>query len=197
MTLIAVLASLIVPATAAAHHPRGATTFERAFPAESRLCAKVAGGNVPTPLVGSEAQVQEACTALHTAFDAAVAMLTGAPTADALKAAIAQAREQVEAACGPDATDVRACDEALFEAHAILKQATRGKHRGKRAYKRAIRQARHEFRRSIKSLLYAGEFVKRQPKPDEPSDDDAPKGDAPSGDEPSGDEPDKDAPTDD
>jgi hypothetical protein len=189
ITLLAVFVGLLVPATAAAHHPRGVPTFERAFPGESRLCARVADGDVPPALVGSEAQVQEACTALHAAFDAAIAGATGAPDADALKAAIAQAREAVEAACGPDATDVQACDDALHEAHDALKDAARGNHRAKRAYKRALREARRDFRVAIKSLAHGGEFDKHhEPKPEEPGDspagDDAPNGDAPTGDTP-------------
>jgi hypothetical protein len=213
LTFFALLACLVVPATAAAHH--GPTTFERAFPGESRLCAAVAGDHVPAPLQGSEAQVTEACTALHSAFDAALAGMTGAPNADALKAAMADALAGVQSACGPDATDPQACDDALHEAHDALKNAKRGTRHGKRAFKRAIRQARHDFRDAIRPLLQSGDGERHghgfghghgHGHGDDPAGDDAPTGDgdAPKGDDPpagddapTGDGPSTDVPTDD
>src|SRR6059058_5281575 len=110
LTLLALAGALAVPATAAAHHGRGADsgtpTFERTFRFESRLCAAADAGTLPAPLQGSEAQVKAACAALHSAFDAAVAAAgTAAPGTDAFKSAIADARAKVEAACGADATD--------------------------------------------------------------------------------------------
>lgn len=199
ITLFVLVAALAAPATAAAH--RGPSTFERAFPAESRLCAALAAGHVPTPLLGSEAQVTEACTALKSAYDAATAAAGGAPTADSAKSAIADARAQVEAACGEDATDPEACAAALRQAHKTLTSAGRGKHRAKRAYRRAIEEARHAFRRAIKPLVQ-GKWHKHdgEDRPDAAHGDvptDAPTGDTPHGDEPAEDAPSGDAPTDD
>ena len=154
MTLIALVVAALVPSTAAAKH--GPPTFERTFPAESRLCAAVAAGHVPVPLQGSEAQVTDACTALHAAYDAAVAAATGAatPDADALKSAMADAIAQVQAACGPDATDPEACGQALQQAHEALKAARHGNKDAKHAYRRAIETARHAFRQALRPLKH-------------------------------------------
>ena len=107
LTLLALLGALAAPATAAAHHGHGNSgtpTFERVFRFEARLCAAVDAGKVPTPLQGSEAQVKGACTALHSAFDAAVAAAGAGTDASAMKEAVAQ----VQTACGGDAVDSEA-----------------------------------------------------------------------------------------
>ena len=159
MTVLGLMSALALPAMAAAHHGHGNSgtpTFERVFRGEARLCAAVDAGKVPTPLQGSEAQVKEACTALHTAFDAAVAAAGAGTDASALKDAVAN----VQAACAGDTVDREACADALRDAYKALKTSRRG---DKRAYKRALNQARRDFRNAIKPLIHR----------------DAPAGDAP------------------
>ena len=173
MTLLGLVSALALPASASAHH--GAPTFERTFRFESRLCAMVDAGKVPVPLQGSEAQVKEACTALHSAFDAAVSG-AGGDNGAALKEAVGQ----VQTACGGDAVDRGACADALRNAYKQLKSSRRG---NKRAYKRALREAQRAFRQSIKALLHHEEPKHEEPKPDEPAGDE-PTGDAPTGDAP-------------
>ena len=187
MTILCVVSALALPATAAAHHGHGNSgtpSFERTFRGESRLCAAVAAGNVPTPLQGSEAQVTAACTALHAAFDAAVGAASAGTDASALKGAVGQ----VQAACGGETVDPQACADALRGAYGALKTSGHG---DKHAYRRAINQARRDFRHAVKPLIHRGAT-----KPEEPSGD-APTGDSPTGDAPSGDKPAVGAPTDD
>jgi hypothetical protein len=186
LTLLALAVAALVPSAAAAKHGQP-NTFERTFPAESRLCAAVAAGNVPTPLQGSETQVTDACTALHAAYDAAVAAVTGTATPDAaaLKTAMADAIAQVQAACGPDATDPEACGAALQQAHEALKAARHGNKDAKHAYRQAIETARHAFRQALRPLKHGPNGVDRPH---------APKG--PHGDNTQGNDGTTDAPTD-
>jgi hypothetical protein len=180
ITLFALVVALSAPATAAAH--KGPSTFERTFRAESRLCAAVAAGNVPTPLQGHEAEVTAACDALHAAYDAAAAAATAGAGGSALKDAVAQ----VQTACAGDTVDPETCADALRNAYKSLKSDRRGNHGAKKAYRRAIEEARHTFRRAIKSLIAPGWHKHEEPKPDAPSTDatdgDGPKPDAPTDD---------------
>src|SRR5438046_1417036 len=154
MTLIGLALAALVPGTAVAKHGQP-NTFERTFPAESRLCAMVAAGHVPMPLQGDEAQVTAACTALHAAYDAAVSAATGAaPTTDANKTAMADALAQVQAACGPDATDMEACGQALEQAREALHSARHDNRDAKHAFRQAIETARHAFRDALRPLKH-------------------------------------------
>jgi hypothetical protein len=182
MTVLGLMSALALPATAAAHHGHGNSgtpTFERVFRFEARLCAAVDAGNAPTPLQGSEAQVKEACTALHAAFDAAVSAAGAGTDATALKDAVAT----VQTACAGDTVDQEACADALRGAYKALKTSRRG---DKHAYKRALNQARRDFRDAIKPLIH-----REATKPVEPGDNGA------TGDVPSHDKPALGAPTDD
>src|SRR4051794_33180388 len=178
ITLLALLGALAAPATAAAHH--GPTTFEQTFRAESRLCSAVAAGNAPAPLKGHEAEVTAACTALHSAYDAAVA---AAPTTATGNTALKDAVAKVQTACAGDSVDPEACAHALGDAYKALRSGGDGDHSAKRAYRQAIEQARHTFRRAVYALVGPG-LHKHD-------------GDAPHGDEPAGDAPAAHAPTDD
>lgn len=172
MTLLGLVAALALPATAAAHRGHGNSgtpSFERVFRFEARLCAAADAGQLPVPLQGSEAQVKDACTALHTAFDAAVAGAAAGTDASALKDAVAQ----VQAACGGDTVDAGACADALRGAYKALKTSHRG---DRHAFNRALAQARHDFRDAIKPLIHH-----EATHPQEPTND-APTGDAPTND---------------
>src|SRR4051794_41772251 len=95
MTILGLVSALALPAAAAAHHGHGNSgtpSFERAFRFEARLCAAADAGKLPTPLQGSEAQVKEACTALHSAFDAAVGGANGGTDTSARKRAVRDGR---------------------------------------------------------------------------------------------------------
>src|SRR4051794_16355232 len=157
LTLLALAVTALVPSAAVARHGHP-NTFERTFPAESRLCAAVAAGHVPVPLQGSEAAVTDACTALQAAYDAAVAAATtiAAPTTDASNSALTEALAEVQTACAGDAVDPEACDEALQQVHEALHQARHDRRSGKRAYRRAIETARHAFRDSLRGLKVDG-----------------------------------------
>jgi hypothetical protein len=212
LTLLVLAVTALVPSAAIAKHGHP-NTFERTFPAESRLCAAVAAGHVPVPLQGSEAAVTDACTALHAAYDAAAAAAMGtAPTTDGGNSAVTDALAQVQTACGGDTVDPEACDQALQQVHQALRDARHGRKSTKRAYRRAIETARRAFRQSLHGLKVDrphghGHGGQDQPQggdqpqgDDQPSGDDAPQGDdSPSGDDaPQSDTPDDgpaDAPT--
>src|SRR3954453_10421082 len=94
LTTLFLLGALAVPGLAAAKP--GDRDFQHPFPAASRLCQRVADGNAPHRLAGSEEQGPPARAPPQSAHDAAVA---AAPGRDALEQAIEDAKASVQSAC--------------------------------------------------------------------------------------------------
>jgi hypothetical protein len=135
LTTLLLTAALAVPGVAAAKP--GDRDFQHTFPVASRLCEKHA----------DDQQVTEACDALHAAYDAAVA---AAPSTDALKQAIADAKASVQEACQGE--DRSGCREALKAARSSVRSARQDYREAARGYHEAIRTARQAFWTTIKGL---------------------------------------------
>ena len=145
LTTLFLMAALAVPGVAAAKP--GDRDFQHTFPLASRLCQRVADGNVPHRFADSADQVTAACGTLQSAYDAAVA---AAPSRDALEQAIADAKAAVEPACQGD--DRSGCDSAMQEARASVKSARQAYREAARGYHEAIRTARQAFWSTVKGL---------------------------------------------
>jgi len=145
LTMLFLLGALAVPGLAAAKP--GDRDFQHTFPAASRLCQRVADGNAPHRLAGSEDQVTAACATLQSVYDAAVA---AAPGRDALEQAIEDAKASVQSACQGE--DRSACRSARQAARASVKSARQSYRESARGYHAAIREARTAFWTTVKGL---------------------------------------------
>jgi hypothetical protein len=146
LTTLFLLGALAAPGLAAAKP--GDRDFQHTFPVASRLCQRVADGNAPHRLAGSEDQVTAACGTLQSAYDASVA---AAPGRDALEQAITDAKASVQAACQGE--DRSGCRAALQAARASVQSARQSYREGARGYHDAIHEARKAFWTSLEGLV--------------------------------------------
>ena len=146
LTTLFLMGALAVPGVAAAKP--GDRDFQHTFPVASRLCQRVADGNTPRRLAGSEDQITAACGTLQSAYDTAVA---AAPGRDALEQAITDAKAAAQAACQGE--DRSGCRSALQAARASVQSARQSYRESARGYHTAIQEARKAFWTSVKGLI--------------------------------------------
>jgi hypothetical protein len=143
----------------------GARTFEQTFPVASRLCARAAAGRLPRRLQASAAQVTQACTTLHSAFDQAQTDLQTALAP--LQTQVQAARAQLQQEC--QSGDRAACRQAMEGLRTTMQGLRDQLKAALTANRTANETARKQFWATIKSLRGAQGFRPDGPTPAAPN----------------------------
>ena len=96
LTTLFLMGALAVPGVAAAKP--GDRDFQHTFPLASRLCQRVADGNVPHRFADAADQVTAACGTLQSAYGAAVAAATPGDDAGARRETVRAYRQAIHTA---------------------------------------------------------------------------------------------------
>jgi len=152
--LLAMCALLAVPALAAAHPVK--RDFSHTFPHASRLCDRVAAGDVPKRLAASADKVKAACDTLHASFEGARTTFTTAVTP--LRQQATDAMSTLRATCKQARADHKpeVCKAARQSTRETIKGLRAQVRDAAKAYHEAIRTARKAFWTTIKGLRGGG-----------------------------------------
>ncbi len=157
--IVAVVAAmLLLPGLAAAK--AGDKSFAQTYPYASALCTKVAAGQTPPKLKGSEAKVGQACATLQNAFGP---LQSAAQAANAqLQSGIQNERATMKQACQPGAVRAKCRAARRTGRHVIA--SLRSQHRAAvRLYYTSIEANRRTFWATIRALRGGATITPDQP----------------------------------
>jgi hypothetical protein len=154
----AVTAALLFPGLAPAK--AGDRSFAQTYPYASALCAKVAAGQTPTRLKGSDAKVSQACATLQNAFGPLQTAVQGANAQ--LQSGIQNERTTIKQACQPGAVRAK-CRAARRNGRLVIASLRRQHRAAVRLYYTSIEASRRTFWATIRALRGGASITPDQP----------------------------------
>jgi hypothetical protein len=156
--VVATIVALAFPALASAK--AGDRSFAQTYPYASALCAKVAAGQTPPKLKGSEAKVSQACATLQNAFGPLQTAVQAANSQ--LRSGIQNERATVKQACQPGAVRAK-CREARRNGRLMIASLRRQHRAAVRLYYTSIETNRRKFWATIRALRGGASITPDQP----------------------------------
>jgi len=164
--LVALLGTAVLAAAAlAAPHARD---FQRTFPIASRLCARVAAGHAPRRLRGQEAQVNQACATLESAYSQSVTAVLGAQATFRSSALTVQSQRRQTCRQARISHDPAACQNADAQTRSQMAALRQARRAALRQYHASIEAARQAFWKTIHSLKGGAGIAPDRPAPSSP-----------------------------
>jgi hypothetical protein len=145
--VVVVTAALLFPGLASAK--AGDKSFAQTYPYASALCAKVAAGQTPPKLKGSDAKVGQACATLQNAFGPLQAAVQAANSQ--LQSGIRSERAIIKQACLPGAVRAK-CRAARRNGRLVIASLRRQHRAAVRLYYTSIEANRRTFWATIRAL---------------------------------------------